>query len=68
MEHRKTTKRDYGLNDGQYDELCNLMDMKMCDWPHGLWEHVNERAREIGFCGEVVVCAVADWVKLSVAP
>ena len=63
MNHRESTKRNYGLNDKQYDEHCKLMDMKMCDWPKGLWKFVNNAAKEMGFCGEVIVSTVADWVK-----
>jgi hypothetical protein len=66
MSHRETTKKDYKLNDKQYDEHCRLMDMAMNTWPDGVYDYVREDSKKMGFCGEVVVCAVARWVRDNV--
>ena len=63
MNHRERTKKDYGLNDKQYDEHCKLMDMPMNRWPKGLYEYVYKYGKKVGLCGEVIVVAVAEWIK-----
>jgi hypothetical protein len=34
-------------------------------WPQELTDHCNEVYRRIGFCGDVMACAVADWMKMK---
>jgi hypothetical protein len=64
MDHREYTKKDYNLTDRQYDRHCILMDMPMNQWPKGLYDdYVRKDSKKMGFCGEVVVCAVARWVR-----
>ena len=63
MDIREHNKRYLGLNDEQYDEHCRLMQLKMSDWPSALWEFVKGVTQEVGLCGDVVACAVADWLK-----
>jgi len=56
-------KRYLGLNDDQYNRHCELMGMKTTKWPDDLWEVVTETTQSIGVCGDVIACAVADWLK-----
>lgn len=38
------------------------------EWPESLADHVNATVRRLGICGDVVSCAVADWVAGRAAP
>lgn len=40
-----------------------LMRSPMSEWPESLFEFVRERCKEVGMCMEVIVHAVADWIR-----
>ena len=63
MDAREHNKQYLDLNDEQYDKHCKLMQSKMVDWPDDLWEYAKGVTEQIGACGDVFACAVADWLK-----
>jgi hypothetical protein len=51
------------LTSEQYDEHQRLWVMKMSEWPPALWRYVYRYQRKYMLCGEVVIAAIADWVR-----
>lgn len=41
----------------------DLMTTKMMHWPETLLAFVEQRTKRIGFCGDVISQAVADWIS-----
>ncbi len=63
-EKRDAYNREYfGITVAQQQRHNELMAMKICDWPPALGEYVQAKCNRIGFCGDVVATAVADWLK-----
>lgn len=51
------------LTKEQYETHCLLMKCPMGAWPALLKLHVDKVGRESGLCGDVISCAVADWIR-----
>lgn len=39
-----------------------IMSSKMDTWPLGLIDFIKARSKKYGFCGEIIVSCVADWI------
>lgn len=39
-----------------------IMQSVMDTWPEGLLDLIRRRSEEYGFCGEIIVSCVADWI------
>jgi hypothetical protein len=60
----KTGNMEYlNLDQEQYKRFNELMFSNMSLWDNSLKSFVQERCRQVGFCGDVLACAVADWVR-----
>lgn len=46
----------------QVDEFKRLEGANLSHWPHGAIELAQARSREMGFCGEVLMTALRDWI------
>jgi len=50
------------LDQAQYEEFRRLM-LDMSSWDDLLDVFVRARCEKVGFSGDVLACAVADWIK-----
>ena len=41
-----------------------LMAMSMRDWPESLKQAAKAKCDSLGFCGDVLACAVAEWLAI----
>lgn len=50
------------LSEAQYSRFRKLM-MNIPQWNKSLNEFVQAKCKVVGFSGNVLACAVADWIK-----
>ena len=62
-QYRKNNKGYLKLTDDQCDMHMDIMSMKTNEWPESLKTMCKQEIDKVGFCGDVVACVVADWLR-----
>lgn len=63
MNVREHNMEYLNLDDEQYNRHIELLQMPQRDWPQSLKDHCQKVSNDIGWCGDVMMCAVADWIR-----
>lgn len=51
----------------QVDEFKRLEGKPISDWPSGAVELAKAESKRLGFCGEVLITALQNWIVANIA-
>ena len=63
MDSREHNKQYLELSEEQYVRYEALWNNDMALFPDGLKLFIEDSMKEVGYCGDSLAVAIADWVK-----